>query len=106
MTRLHLFVAVLALAVVNGLATPFLKPLWCSQLVSLLVPEMFHGDGRWLLYFNALFVSTLTLFVSGVPAALYERLWLGTRDSVAPMFIWLAGAVLLSVPALQALGIG
>jgi hypothetical protein len=103
MAKLHVFVAILAISVVNGLATPFLKVVWCSQIVSLLVPELFHGDGRWLLYFNALFVSTLTLFVSGVPAALYERLWLGERDSAAPMFVWLAGAVLLSVPALQAL---
>lgn len=106
MNKLHIFVGILALAVVNGLFTPFLKPLWCSQLVSLLVPELFHGDGRWLLYFNALFVSTLTLFVGGVPAALYERLWLGERDSLAPMVIWLAGTAILSLPALQALGLG
>ncbi len=105
MAKIHFFVAVLALSVVNGIATPFLKLVWCSQLVSLLVPEMFHGDGRWLLYFNALFVSTLTLFVSGVPAALYERLWLGERDSLAPMIVWVAGAAILCIPALQALGI-
>jgi hypothetical protein len=103
MSKVHFFVAVLALSVLNGLYNPFVPVIWCSQLVSLLVPEMFHGDGRWLLYFNALFVSTLTLFLSGVPAALYERLWLGERDSVAPMIVWLAGAALLSVPAFQAL---
>jgi hypothetical protein len=103
MSKVHFFVAVLALSVLNGLYNPFVPVIWCSQLVSLLVPEMFHGDGRWLLYFNALFVSTLTLFLSGVPAALYERLWLGERDSVAQMIVWLAGAALLSVPAFQAL---
>lgn len=105
MNKIHFFVAILALSVLNGLYNPFVPILWCSQLVSLLVPELFHGDGRWLLYFNALFVSTLTLFASGVPAALYERLWLGERESVAPMFIWLAGALVLSVPAFQALRI-
>jgi hypothetical protein len=104
MTNLHLFVAILAVSVLNGLFTPFLGPLWCSQLISLLVPELFHGDGRWLLYFNALFVSTLTLFVSGVPAALYERLWLGERNSPAPMFVWLGGALVLAFPAIQRLG--
>lgn len=101
MSKLHFFVAVLALSVLNGLFNPFVPVLWCSQLVSLLVPELFHGDGRWLLYFNALFVSTLTLFVSGVPAALYERLWLGARDSVVPMIVWLAGAAFLTIPAFQ-----
>jgi hypothetical protein len=106
MGKLHIFVAILGVSILNGLFTPFLKPIWCSQLISLLVPEIFHGDGRWLLYFNALFASTLTLLVSGVPAALYERLWLGDQESPVPMVIWLGGAVLLTVPAFQALGVG
>lgn len=106
MSKIHIFVVILALSVLNGLFNPFVPIIWCSQLVSLLVPEMFHGDGRWLLYFNALFVSTLTLFVSGVPAALYERLWLGERESIAPMIIWIAGAAILCIPALQVLRIG
>ena len=103
MAKIHFFVAILALSVLNGLFNPFVPIIWCTQLVSLLVPELFHGDGRWLLYFNALFVSTLTLFLSGVPAALYERLWLGERESIAPMIVWLGAAVILCVPALQAL---
>jgi hypothetical protein len=105
MTRLHLFVVILGLSALNGIVNPFVPIIWCTQLVSLLVPEIFHGDGRWLLYFNALFVATLTLFVSGVPAALYERLWLGERDSIVSMGIWLAGALILTLPAFQRLGV-
>ena len=103
MSKTYIFVGILALSVLNGIFSPFARVAWCTQLVILFVPEIFHGDGRWLIYFNTLFFSTFTLFVSGVPAALYERLWLGERETIAPMFIWLAGAVVLTFPALQVL---
>jgi len=42
-------------------------------------------------------VASATLLFSGVPAALYERLVDG--ESAVSTWIWLAGAALLSVPA-------
>jgi hypothetical protein len=43
----------------------------------------------------------MTLLFSGVPAALYERLVESKPDGVASMWVWLAGAVMLSLPAIQ-----
>jgi hypothetical protein len=44
-------------------------------------------------------LSSATLLFSGVPAALYERLVDRDTESTASMWIWLAGAALLSAPA-------
>jgi hypothetical protein len=43
-------------------------------------------------------VSTGTLAFSGVPAALYERLV--EKESLASMWIWLAGAGVLTLPVI------
>jgi hypothetical protein len=48
---------------------------------------------------SALILSTLTIMVAGVPAALYERLFPASRPAVATV-IWVAGVVLLTLPAL------
>jgi hypothetical protein len=57
---------------------------------------------------SALILSTLTLMVAGVPAALYERLAGVTKPAITGA-IWLAGVVLLTLPAvpnvLRALGV-
>jgi hypothetical protein len=51
------------------------------------------------LFWSSVLLSTTTLLVSGVPAALYERLVERDPNSSASTWIWLAGAAALSVPA-------
>lgn len=57
---------------------------------------------------SSLILSTLTLMLAGVPAALYERLKSPGDTNDVSALIWLAGAMLLSLPAvpniLRALG--
>jgi hypothetical protein len=48
---------------------------------------------------SALILSTLTLMVAGVPAALYQRLSVHPKDVVAAS-IWLGCTALLTLPAL------
>jgi hypothetical protein len=51
-------------------------------------------------YFTSLILSTLTVMLAGVPAAIFERVTGRKESDAVSLGIWLAGAVLLSVPAL------
>lgn len=63
-------------------------------------PEIFGFYLSVLIYASSLLIATVTLMLSGVPAALYERLS-GTRQATIPsMTIWLVSAVLLTVAGL------
>ncbi len=63
-------------------------------------PEIFGYYLSVLIYASSLVIATVTLMLSGVPAALYERLS-GTRETtVASMTIWLVSAVLVTVAGL------
>jgi hypothetical protein len=45
-------------------------------------------------------LSTATIILGGIPAALYER-FVGAADSTdASLWIWLAGTALLTLPAM------
>ncbi|MCS6855797.1 MAG: hypothetical protein NZ523_13740 [Elioraea sp.] len=66
-----------------------MAPLWW--------PEVFGYYLSVLVYASSLLIATVTLMLSGVPAALYER-WTGAQEAtVASMAVWLASAVLLTL---------
>ena len=45
-------------------------------------------------------VSTATIILAGIPAALYER-FAGAKDSTpVSLWIWLAGTAILTLPAI------
>jgi hypothetical protein len=98
-----LFLGVVAVALYNGLFSPFtglvflMAQFWMPVFVPLTVETAQYGA--------SLIVSTTTLLVAGVPAALYER-WRKLRESSPQSCtIWLIGAILLTIPAaLQTLG--
>lgn len=100
--RNFLLTTVIGLSIVNGMISPYLVV--ALQIVPVLMPELFPKTVGWALFFSSLFVSSATLLGSGVPAALYERLIDRNETSLASMWIWVAGAVLLSLPAIENLG--
>ena len=53
------------------------------------------------LIFASLMVSTATIILGGIPAALYER-FIGAKDdsTEASLWIWLAGTGILTIPAI------
>jgi len=59
------------------------------------------GSTALTLLFSSLMVSTATIILGGIPAALYER-YAGVRDdsNVVSLWIWLAGTGLLTLPAI------
>jgi len=101
-TRQTLFVVVIGLCVVNGLFSPYLQV--AVPITTVLLPELFPKTVEWVLMFSSILVSTATLLGSGAPAALWERLVEGSPQSLAPMWIWLGAATLMTLPALQVLG--
>ena len=102
MDRQSLLVVILVVAVVNGIFSPAIGI--ALPLAVVWLPDFLPHEPSWAFYFSSLLVSSATLLLSGVPAALYERVVDRNGASLVSMYIWLACAVLLSLPALDTLG--
>ena len=89
----------LGICIVNGIFSPYLKI--AVPITAALMPELFPRTLEWVLFWSSIMLSSATLLFSGVPAALYERLAQGESESAAPIWIWLAGAALLTLPAVK-----
>lgn len=90
MTPQNLFVAIVSLCLLNGLTSPMLGLVW--HLHPVWLPEMVPSTREIVFYGASLIVSTGTLLLSAVPAAIAERL--GVSEAGA-MWIWLGGAAAL-----------
>jgi hypothetical protein len=69
--------------------------------VQILAPALLFGSVSLTLLFSSLMVSTATIILGGVPAAIYERV-VGAKDdsTEASLWIWLAGTAILTLPAM------
>lgn len=67
----------------------------------ILAPALLFGNVPLTLMFASLMVSTGTIILAGIPAALYER-FVGAKDdsTVVSLWIWLAGTAILTLPAI------
>ena len=102
----NMLVPVMAVAIVNGIFSPWvlvvfvLYPVW--------FPSWAPAYSQIIYMLSALILSTLTIMLAGAPAALYERLSPAATPGGVGL-IWLAGVVLLTLPAvpnvLRALGL-
>ena len=97
--RQTLFLFVIGICIVNGIFTPFFKV--AIPVAAVLMPELFPRTVEWVLFWTSIMLSSGTLLFSGIPAALYERLVENDQESATSMWIWLAGATLLTLPAIQ-----
>lgn len=93
---------VLGICVLNGIFSPVVVV--ALQIAPVLMPELFPRTVSWALFFSSILLSTGTLLLSGIPAALYDRLVRPGPEATTALWIWLAAAVFLSLPALQNLG--
>ncbi len=99
MDRNFLVFTVVGISILNGLFSPYIAI--AMPIAAVLLPEVFPRSVGWVLFFSSLLVSSATLLVSGVPAALYERLMDRGGNSIVASLIWLAGAFLLALPAFR-----
>lgn len=100
--RHTLFLFVLGICIVNGIFSPLLTV--AIPVTAVLMPELFPRTLEWVLFWTSVMLSSGTLLFSGIPAALYERLVERNEQHTTSMWIWLSGATLLSLPALQRFG--
>ena len=69
--------------------------------MKILAPALLFDSISLTLMFSSLMVSTATIILGGIPAAIYERIVGATDDSTeVSMWIWLAGTAILTLPAI------
>jgi hypothetical protein len=100
MERNWYYIGIAFFGMINGLFNQVWL-LFALIPMKLLAPALFFGSVSLTLMFASLMVSTATIILGGIPAALYER-FVGAKDDSTPasLWIWLAGTALLTVPAI------
>ena len=94
------YIGIALFGVVNGLfnQTWLLFALLHAQILS---PALLFGSVGLTLMFASLMVSTATIILGGIPAAIYEHIIGAKEDSTeVSLWIWLAGTALLTLPAM------
>src|SRR5919109_5245050 len=100
MDRNLFYVGIAFFGMINGLfnQTALLFALIHMQI---LAPALLFGSVPLTLMFSSLMVSTATIIVGGIPAAIYEHVTGAKDDSTeTSLWIWLAGTGLLTIPAI------
>ena len=99
MDRNAFYVGIAAFGMINGL----FNQVWLLMAlvhVQILAPSLLFGSTSLTLMFSSLMVSTATIILGGIPAAVYERVK-GVDDSTElSLWIWLAGTAVLTIPAI------
>ena len=100
MERNFYFIGIAFFGMINGIFNQ-IALLFALIHVQVLAPALLFGSTGLTLMFSSLMVSTATIIIAGIPAALYER-FSGTKDdsNVVSLWVWLAGTALLTLPAI------
>ena len=100
MERNFYYIGIAFFGMINGL----FNQVWLIFTLihmKILAPALLFDSVSLTLMFSSLMVSTATIILGGIPAAIYERI-VGAKDNstAASLWIWLAGTALLTVPAI------
>jgi hypothetical protein len=100
MDRNLYYIGIAFFGMINGLFNQ-IWVLFAIIHVQILAPALLFGSVPLTLMFASLMVSTATIILGGIPAAIYER-FVGARDdsTEVSLWIWLAGTALLTLPAI------
>ena len=99
MERNFYYIGIAFFGMINGIFNPLILVAYVWAKVFMVVP--LFGVEALIFYFASLMLSTATVILGGIPAAIYERIAGATDDStVASLWIWLAGTALLTIPAI------
>ena len=100
MERQWYYVGIAFFGMINGLFNQ-LALLFALIHVQILAPALLFDNVSLTLMMSSLMVSTATIILAGIPAAIYERVT-GTGDDSTPtsLWIWLAGTGILPLPAM------
>ncbi|GAB5388225.1 MAG: hypothetical protein Alpg2KO_11930 [Alphaproteobacteria bacterium] len=95
----HILVVVVAMCMFNGLQFPWFFEAFL--FMSNLTPWATFAGGGAMLYITSLTISTATLLIGMLPAAIYERLTGAKESNVISMGIWLAATAVLVSPTFK-----
>jgi hypothetical protein len=100
MERNFYYIGIAFFGMINGL---FNQDALIFTLVhmQILAPALLFGSVSLTLMFSSLMVSTATIILGGIPAAIYEHV-AGVKDdsTEVSLWIWLAGTAILTLPAM------
>ena len=100
MERNFYYIGIAFFGMINGL---FNQDALIFTLVhmQILAPALLFGSVSLTLMFSSLMVSTGTIILGGIPAAIYEHVAGAKDDSTeVSLWIWLAGTAILTLPAM------
>ena len=100
MDRNLYYVGIAFFGMINGIFNQLFL-LFALIHLQILAPALLFGSVPLTLMFSSLMVSTATVIVGGIPAAIYERFVAASDDSTeTSLWIWLAGTAILTLPAI------
>jgi hypothetical protein len=101
MERQWYYIGIAFFGMINGMFNPLRVVSYLFTSTFLSVP--LFGSQSLIFYFSSLMLSTATVIVGGIPAAIYERM-IGAKDdsTVVSLWIWLAATAILTLPAIGA----
>ena len=100
MERNFYYIGIAFFGMINGL---FNQDALIFTLVhmQILARALLFGSVSLTLMFSSLMVSTATIILGGIPAAIYEHVAGAKDDSTeVSLWIWLAGTAILTLPAM------
>jgi hypothetical protein len=98
MNRNFYFIGIAFFGMINGLFNQ-LWLIFALLYVQPLVGPLLFGSLSLTLIFASLMVSTATVILGGIPAAIYERITAASESNNVSLWIWLAGTAILALPA-------
>ena len=99
MSRNFYFIAIAFFGMINGIFNQ-LALVFALLYVQPLAGPLLFGSVPLTLMFASLMVSTATVILGGIPAAIYERLTAAADSTNLSLWIWLAGTAILTLPAI------
>lgn len=99
MSRNFYFVGIAFFGMINGIFNQ-LALVFALLYVQPLAGPLLFGSLSLTLMFASLMVSTATVILGGIPAAIHERLTGASDSTDVSLWIWLAGTAILTLPAI------
>ncbi|PJG54742.1 hypothetical protein CVM73_13915 [Bradyrhizobium forestalis] len=98
MSRSFYFIGIAFFGMINGIFNQ-LSLIFTLLYAQMLAGPLLFGSLSLTLMFASLMVSTATVILGGIPAAIYERVTGAAESNSVSLWIWLAGTAILSLPA-------
>lgn len=99
MSRNFYFIGIAFFGMINGIFNQLALVFALLYVKPLAGPLLFDSLPLTLM-FASLMVSTATVILGGIPAAIYERVTAKTDSDDVSLWIWLAGTAILTLPAI------